>query len=301
VKAEKVIAVARYELYREMNKRSVWLIVALLLLPLVVAVLIRALREGSLPQDPLMWTVILGVDVNRALSFGAGTLAGALSVISWSWLIAILYGGDLFAADLQDGSIQILLSKPVKRSEYVAGKILAATLVISGVYFIAGLGIVAAAWILGGPQERIHEAILLSVLVGVGVVPLLLLSAVIGLKTEKPVLGMILGMVAWFAGSLVVGGLSLYFLAQGDYVMAMEVTWIVSAAFPFFGGDNLSVIVYSWLHDVTMTTVVPTLDGTLHEVVVRPGDYIVLGVVGVVFWTLVLGGLAWWIVSRKDF
>jgi len=230
VRMEKVIAVARYEFYREMNKRSVWLIIALLLLPLVVAFLLRSMRGESLPEDPLLWTVILGVDVERALSFGAGTLAGALSVISWSWLIAILYGGDLFAADLQDGSIQLLLSKPVKRSEYVAGKILAATVVMAGVFLVAGLGIVATAWILGGPQDRVLEAVFLSALVGVGVVPLLLLAAVIGLKTEKPVLGMILGLVAWFAGSLVIGGLSLYFLVQGDFAMAAEITWIVSAS-----------------------------------------------------------------------
>jgi len=190
---------------------------------------------------------------------------------------------------------------PVKRSEYVAGKILAAAIVISGVFLVAGLGIVATAWILGGPQERILEAVFLSVLVGIGVLPLLLLSAVIGLKTEKPVLGMILGLVAWFAGSLVIGGLSLYFLVQGDFVRAAEITWIVSAAFPFFGGDTLSVLAYSWLHDIATTTIVPSTTGTLQEVVIRPGDYLPVGVVGVVFWTLALGGLAWWIVSRKDF
>jgi len=300
LRLEKVLAVAWYELGREARKRSALLVLALLLLPLAAALVVRAVW-GVVERDPLMWTLIMGVDLEGVFDLGVGTLTGALSVVSWAWLVAILYGVDLFAADLEDGSVQLILSRPIARGEYVAGKVMAASLVMLAVFTVAGAGIAAAAWILAGPQERVLEAVLLGAATGIGVLPMLLLASLLGLVRGRPSQGMTAAIAVWFLGGVAAGGLTIYYASRGDPELAAKIPFILSTLLPFLGGDNLRVFIYSWLHEATAEMLVATPGTPPHMVEVYPGEYAVPALISVVLWTFILGLAVWRIVARRDF
>ncbi len=293
-----VFAVARYELRRESSKKSLWIIVLLMVLPMIVAVIVRAFTEQT-QRDPLLWTRIMGFS---AEGLTGGVLAAvSLSLLSWSWLVAVLYGGDLFASDLGDHALNLILSRPVTREEYVAGKILAVAVSMVFIFVVAGVAVLGAAWVLGGPQDRALSAVLYSGLMGIGVLPLLLTSALLGLYTKKPVTGTILGFVGWLGGSIITGLLFVYYgFVSGDPYKAITVTYIGNALYPFTAGQDLPMIVYSRLNNVVMEMPVPTGTEEVTMISFSPGDYAVYYIAGTLGWILVLSLAVVYLLRKRD-
>ena len=298
-----VAAVARYEFGREASKRSLYVVIALMLLPLVVAVLVKRLTGSpGVEEAERLWASIMGVDPRGLVASTGVAGVSSLTLFSWAWLIAILYGGDLLASDLQTGMASLIISRPVSRGEYVAGKVAAVTASLVLVFLAGGLSVYAASWILAGPQEGIIEALLLSVAVALGSLPLLLLSALLGAYFEKPSLGMILGFVAYFVGSMAAGLAAVYFLFTGEAEKAATAPYLLQAILPTSAGQELAAAIYSRIHDIILRVplAVPA-DGMRTEYwEVRPGDFLPHLAVGTLAWTLLLAWLTYYVMRRRD-
>lgn len=293
VRLKPVASISAFELRRESNKRTLWLVIALMALPLIVAFIVRSYASSSV-SDPMLWATIMGFRVGDSLgALGVSTL----SVISWGWLIAILFGGDLLAADLVDGSVALVLARPVSRLEYVLGKALAAFVVMLAVFITGGVSVYGAAWVIGGPQSGFLEVLLLSMLIAVGSLPLLLLSAWFGMKFRKPVTGYVLGFVAYFVSSISVGMLAAYYIAvRHSEELAFKAVNLARAYLPIYDLGFLSRAVYGLLH--------PEQAGTVYiggvEVQLAPTSYLPHAVAGLVIWITAMILLLWKTLRRMD-
>ncbi len=290
-----VLRIAWYELSRESNKKSLWFVVALMILPFIAAALVRGFSHNRV-SDPYLWATIMGF---RG-SFGtAATVAMPLTVIAWGWLIAILFGGDLFASDLEDSGITLILSRPVSRAEYVAGKILAALVMMVIVFYVGGLSVYGASWILAGKQAGFLEMSVESVLVGLGALPLLLVTALLGIKFRKPVIGYVLGFVVYFGVSVAAGLISAYYLvAVKNIEAAVKAAIIFKATIPFTGVSGAASILYGYLHP-NNPIVLPVGPGETVEI--NLGSYLALALVSLFVWIIILSVLVYMVVRRMDF
>ena len=301
----KVLAVARYELGREASKRSLYVVVVLMVLPLLAALLVKRLAgaPAGVEEAERLWAVIMGVDPRGALASAGLAGVSSLSLFSWAWLIAILYGGDLLASDLQSGMASLILSRPVTRGEYVAGKILSVTAALVVAFLAGGVSVYAASWALAGPQEGLLEALGLSIVVALGSLPLLLLSALFGAYFEKPSLGMILGFVAYFVGAIASGLAAVYFLFTGDLERAATAPYIIQPLIPSLAGQELALAIYSRVHglELSIPLTLPS-DGGVNVVYynVRPGDFLPHLAAGTLAWIVVLSLLTYLVIRRRD-
>jgi len=303
VRARIVLAVSRLELRREASKRSFYFILALMVLPLVVAVLLK-LMGGQGAENPRLWAGILGVDPTAVEGGAIVGLVSIFSLASWSWLVAALFGGDLLASDISDGAAQMILYRGVSRREYAVGKVLALALMLSASFLVAGVSVYGAAWVLGGPQEGLGLALLVSALIGVASLPLALVSALAGLATRKPVVGMVLGVVAYFAASIVLGFATAYYmLVARDPQAAATVAYKLGSLIPLTGGSTLPAIVYSAVVGLEVQTPAPVAGNdtvVVYYVPVAPGDFLAQAAVATAAWIIGLAALLAWYLERMD-
>lgn len=289
-----VSSVARYELHRESSKRTVWLAVLLMALPVVAALILRS-RAATRVQDPMLWSTVMGYSVTGGSLEAVG--AGVLSVISWGWLIALLFGGDLYSSDIADGTLAMILARPVSRLDYLLGKAVAAVLLMIAVFLAGGLSVFAAAWIIGGPQEGLWEILLLSSLTGIGASTLQLLSAWFGLKFGKPVLGYILGFLSYFISSIAIGIATVFYIYMGsDPETGVRLMNLLRAYIPISEVGYLASAVFSNLHPEMHITLV-TSQG---PVTLNPPGYAGHAGLGVTLWLVGLIAAAWLTLRRMD-
>ncbi|MCE4603283.1 MAG: ABC transporter permease [Desulfurococcales archaeon] len=187
-----VIAVARMELAREVRKRSFYFLLFLAVLPIISSLILRYGMDRTV-SDPSFWAVVMGFKTTGQVSFQEIVNLG-----TFMWLIALLYGGDLLASDLSDGTARLVLARGVRRLEYLAAKVLTVTLVLSLISASTGVAAFLSNAVLMGsmpPLEDLPLAIGLGALLGVGALPLLLLAASIGAMARKSLHGIVLGFV----------------------------------------------------------------------------------------------------------
>ncbi len=187
------------EARRELRKRSFLALILLALMPLITSLILKYIVGSNPPRDEELWAVVLGLKTTGQI----GTLEAA-GVAAWAWIVAVLYGGDLLASDLSDGTARFILSRPVSRREYLLAKTVTVSLVIMALFAFSGLLSYIAGHILIGDQKGLLSSIFYGALVGVGILPLLFLAALIGQITRKPSTGMILGFVAYFIAGIIV-------------------------------------------------------------------------------------------------
>jgi len=304
VRVRVVWSVAKFELRREASKRSFYLVLALMVLPLLVSLVVKAMGGGRGVDHPRLWAGILGVDPTVTVVNPVVGLVSLLSLASWSWLVAALFGGDLLASDVSDGAAQMIIYRGVSRREYALGKVAALALMLTASFVVAGVSVYGAAWVLAGPQEGLGLALLVSALVGVASLPLALVAALAGLATRKPVVGMVLGVVAYFAASLVIGlATAYYLLVAGDPQAAAVVVYKIGSLVPLTGGSALPAIVYSALTDLEVETPAPVMGNdtvTVYYVPVAPGDYLAQAVLATAAWITGLTALLAWYLERID-
>jgi ABC-type transport system involved in multi-copper enzyme maturation permease subunit len=236
-----------YEVSRELRKKSFIVLISLALLPVLVAAALEATDAVPEIKNPRAWAFILGFVEGPSAAMGVG-LSG---LAAWAWLVAILYGGDLLAADVRDGVMQLILVRPVSRKAYVASKLASVTITLTLLFVVAGLSSVAAAWILFGPQEAITEATAFSALLGLSCLPLLLASALLGLITGSPVQGMVLGFAVYMV-SLIVPGVVAAAIEPPTPTSIVNYVRLVAVLYgyvPFVASFELPGLLYSLLYE----------------------------------------------------
>lgn len=187
-----VLALARIELVREVRKRSFYFLVFLAVLPVLTSIIMRYGLDRQV-NDPTFWAVVMGFKTTGSVSVHEVANLGA-----FMWLIALLYGGDLLAGDLSDGTARLILSRGVRRLEYLVAKVLTVTLVLAVLSASAGVAAFISNGVLMGnmpPLGDLPLAVGLGMLMGVGALPLLLLAAAIGGLARRPLHGIVLGFV----------------------------------------------------------------------------------------------------------
>ncbi len=283
-----------YELTRELRKKSFYLLIVLAVLPVIVAIVLRLAGFTAPTGHPRAWASILGFE--QAGSIGMVSMAG---LAGWAWLVSILYGGDLVAADARDGLFGLLFARPVRRVDYLAAKMVSVVIVVTLLFTIAGTTAVASAWILVGPQEAIWEALGLSALLGLSCLPLLLASALLGAYTRSPVQGMIFGFAVYMVSTiipaitatLIVGPEKLSTLT-GQIELAKLVAQLY-AYIPFVASFEVPGLVYGLVHGDMLATMIP-LD-------LRPSQLLPAYSLSTITGIVMLVILLWYVITYRDY
>ncbi len=182
-------AVLGYEFARMRRKKSFYLLVLLALMPLIVGILIRVMGWEILEREDL-WAALLGANV-----YGAALT----TPLSFLWIVGVLFGGDLYASEVEDKSVGLLLSKPVSRAQVVVGKLLALTLLFAAYYVVATLLSMTGALLAGGGLANAEYAPIIVVVSLASTLAFALLAALLGAVSGKAT-SAILGAVAIYMG-----------------------------------------------------------------------------------------------------
>ncbi len=308
-----------FELKRSIRKKSFYALVALMVAPLLVALyahhmLTIVLKERFITEAIIekfhldrLWAAILGIE---SIPLGVASLAPYLlamhvvSLAGLAWIVAVLYGGDLLAADLRDKLIHLILVRPVRRGEYVAAKILGVLLVLIVLYAVAGVVAFASGWILIGKQAGLLEALAYSALIAVGTLPLLLASAAAGAATKSPTVGFIAGIVAYFVASIVAGVAALAVAGLPTSLESMEklqkLTVYISAANPFTAGASLAQGLYAMQHNENVMRLVISYASRSGVITVDAARVTTIAGLSLGVSVAVLALLLWLLVARRD-
>ncbi|MEO7454229.1 MAG: ABC transporter permease subunit [Fimbriimonadales bacterium] len=116
--------IARNGLRVSFKKKSLWVLLAL----------------ASLPYLFLLFFLFMGTFggemMSEQLGDFRGLMLGAYSSAFWPLMIALLVGAGSIAADNRANALQVYLSKPVTKRDYLVGKWLAIFMVVFGAYFL---------------------------------------------------------------------------------------------------------------------------------------------------------------------
>ncbi len=207
-------ALTALEARRMLLRRSYLAFTALAALaPLLVALLLRDPLQRliallHLPRGTLSNTWLAMLGSTRAL----GPLArGGLAALglplggatAYAWIIAPLLAAATTAGDIAEGRLQLLAARPVTRAKLVAAKLLALEASLAALYLVSAASAYLAASIALGPQSRPWLAPVYAAVLAAAQAPLLLATMAIGLRTRRVAAAALLGILLYFAGSLV--------------------------------------------------------------------------------------------------
>lgn len=125
--------------------------------------IVRELDEG-LPRGMARLLAQTGADV-RLLAIGELLLAGLYAVSNIAGLLAIFMAAGSISQEVEQGTLQSILAKPVSRAQVVLGKWLGGTAMLAT--YVAVTGVVAAGivyWTAGYISAQLPLALLLLVL-----------------------------------------------------------------------------------------------------------------------------------------
>ncbi|MCE4613933.1 MAG: ABC transporter permease [Desulfurococcales archaeon] len=198
--------VIEYEVRRLRSKKSFYFMVLIALLPFVTVTIVKYFNletHGIFPieQSNYLWLYLYGTP----RTIGGGILVSATGIAAYMWLFASLFGGDTLASDIEEGWIQVLLSKPLTRFEYIAGKVIAALGVLASVYFIGALSSLISAYIMAGSQGYAYLVIVLPIVTALSSIPIILLSAWVGGYTGSSLTGLLSGIGLYFLSNTIAG------------------------------------------------------------------------------------------------
>ncbi|MCE4616858.1 MAG: AsmA family protein [Aeropyrum sp.] len=302
-----ISAVIAFEIKREARKKAFLLMIVLVILPVMAAVVVRLFTGREIGGERL-WALLFGADLGSSALTG---LIASIGIVGWSWLVGVMYGGDLFASDIREGLLQLFFLRPKGRIYYVLGKMLAVGIFLTSFFAVAGVFTLVAGLILGGWQRDWWLAPVLGFLLGLGVYPIVLASSLFGILTRSPILGMILGAAAYILTGVAVSlGMSIVLVSQGianieawkDY---MEGSIILSGYIPFLAGTQLPLIFYYYITlENTFTPIpLPSIGGASQVAVtldLTPSDVLPLYLGSTLIGTLVLFALNTWAIRRLE-
>jgi ABC-2 type transport system permease protein len=197
-----VLAFARYEIRRATARKKVLvLVVVTILISTIPVVLIKSVGGSLLPPDdyPFLWV------------FGIFVVQGFFLPFT-----ALLIAAGSMSEEYEQGTAEVLLSKPVTRDEYFAGKYSGGFALISGVIVLNAVLSVTAATFTFGAQEAL------------GVLPAVVLSQVYS--------ALVFFSIAFMSGELVRRSSLSYIIASAVYFTS-EIAGIVLRAIYGITGD----------------------------------------------------------------
>lgn len=261
------ITLTLFELKRGVRKKSFYALLALLAIPLAIAVYAhyqltlvakeRLFTEAAIVALPLdrLWATLLGVENLPPQLLRAAPYVAAIQTLSLSglaWLIAVMYGGDLIASDLRDKLLHLIVIRPVSRTTYILSKLVSVTGLLAILYAVAGIVAYTSGYLLVGIQRGLLESVAYAVLIGMGVLPLLLVSALIGTATRSPTVGFIGGIVVYFVSIIITSlvALLVYGLPRTltEITKYTELLMYANAANPFTAGSEIPRSLYAAIH-----------------------------------------------------
>ncbi len=290
-----LIAVITLEARRELSKKSFKLLILLAVLPIIVSLILRYGLDKTI-DDTSFWAISMGFKTS-----GSPGMPEFFNLGSWMWVIALLFGGDLLASDLSDGTARLILSRGIKRWEYLAGKILTVTLVLVVITMLTGVAAYISNIILlesgAPPASELVKAVGLGAVLGVGALPLLLMAAIIGSLARKPVYGIVVGFIIYLVASIAV---TIYVAIKlAPAVVAgqsqMEVTAVfveeqmkAMAYIPYQAGLSLASILYWVVEGGVVADPIFVASGVMLEAGPLATAYTASTVIGIILHVAVL-------------
>ncbi len=182
------------------RKKVLALVILTLLLDTVPYYLLRTIGSSLLPGtiDPYLW--ILGIFVPEGLFLP---------------FIALLIAAGSMSEEYEQGTAEVLLSKPVSRDEYFAGKYLGGYMLLIMVVVLNGILAVTTATVTFGPQ------------LDLGVLPIIVLSQFVG--------GLVFYSIAFMAGELVRRSSLSYIVASAVFFISYVVGGFLSVIYRLTG------------------------------------------------------------------
>ncbi len=187
-----IIAFARYEIRRATARKKVLvLVVVTILISTIPVVLIKSVGGNLFPPDDYPYVWVLGIFVIQGFFLP---------------FTALLIAAGSMSEEYEQGTAEVLLSKPVTRDEYFAGKFLGGFSLITGVIVLDAILSVSASTFTFGTQQSI------------GIVPAVALSQIYS--------ALIFFSIAFMSGELVRRSSLSYIIASAVYFTS-EVSGIV--------------------------------------------------------------------------
>lgn len=137
------LTIARYTLREARQRRILWVVLALALAYLALFGLGFSALQGELLNDPNDIGILQ--EINNVF-----LLVGLYGVNLLTVTIAILLGAGSIAGEIENGTLQTLVAKPIPRWQIVVGKWLGLNLLNLGLVFGLSLAIMAEVWWIGG-------------------------------------------------------------------------------------------------------------------------------------------------------
>lgn len=236
-----------YEHKRVMRKKGFYALILLATLPpLIVMVAFKTmLINVKLYGEETLWAQLLGVQ--------PGMLSIA-SITTLLWVIGVIFGGDLYASELEDRSIEMLLSKPTTRGHIFLGKALYLTLLLMGAYSLATLISIVVNLTVTLNVRMVHISPIIVLTLTLSTMGFAMLASLIGILVKKPTLAMILTIVIYYVLSIV-SSLVLVFFVVGGFTHGQPYTatepirklLIYQSYIPTYALMMLPQVVYAYL------------------------------------------------------
>jgi ABC-2 type transport system permease protein len=241
MKLQRVLAFSQYEIRRATARKKVLvLVVVTILISTIPVILIRSVGGSLLPPDdyPYLWVIGIFIVQGFFLPF-----------------TALLIAAGSMSEEYEQGTAEVLLSKPVTRDEYFAGKYLGGFALISGVIVLNAVLSIAAATFTFGVQEALL------------VVPAVVLSQVYT--------ALVFFSIAFMSGELVRRSSLSYIIASAVYFTS-EVAGIILRAIYGITGNTF----YQQINVYLPTTPVTSLPLQIGLPGLPPGAKYILSFIG---------------------
>ncbi len=310
IRLDTVLRIARFELSRQLRRKTTIFVIILMVLPFIAALVLKKSVSTSITlrgNPELLWSIIAGVNIGAMVSGSTGLLSLS-SVFGWWWIIIALYTGDVLASDIEKGVARLILSRSISRIEYVSGKVLGVLAILFLVTLAGVFSIVGASWIMVGHQSRLDLALLTSLAVVIGSLPLLLIGALVGAKVKKGIAGIIVVFAVYFISQLIISILSIYTLITHGGGNVMEEMLRVKAYIPFDGGMSFAALIFSHIYyggviglpsEVSQITIGENT-ANMYIGPIATGSIVKISVVSIILWSALISGLLWYLFRKMD-
>lgn len=308
---ETVARLAVFDIARLLRKKSTILVILLFVLPIATALLFKVWGPET-RSDPELWAFMLGVSLSPEAGVGIGPLTGLVgtNLFSWWWLIVALYAGDVIARDIEEGTLYVLLSRPVTRGQILSAKIISTTALLALYAIVGAYSVYGAAWIIAGHQSHAWGPLLSGVVLALGSLPLIVVGFLIGLLTRKSTTSIIIVVAVYFIAAIITGILGFAtIVARGGGNLA-ENSLLFSSLIPLDGGKHLASLAYTRLAigpvvrppaEITETI---SIGGETIKLVMGPinvGRILNIAIASLTAWTTALIIVAYALFRGRDF
>ncbi|ABM79882.1 ABC transporter permease subunit [Hyperthermus butylicus] len=270
------LVLVRVEVEGFLRRRSFLALLALTVVPLAVAVLLRGFVRNILAGVGLnasifraVWLSTLGARTVTDISSYVGAVMAITpvqfsTVASFAWIIAAMYGAYLFASDIESGRISLILVRPVSRVEIIATKLIAYIVAMALMYTLSAGMLYASFSILFTIQDYPWLIPVSGLLISISTLPLALVAALLGLKLRRSSIAALIAIIIYIVGSFVAAIPIIGASRDGmeDVIAAMRTAIMLDYAEPIHGSFKLPGLIFDAIVSGLDAKLVLTLMGS---------------------------------------